>query len=389
MPELPAVRRRLVVFLPGFEAIPAAGHGRRFMREARRTAPIYGMSFAQEIPVSQEDGTTVMRIAAESPAGSTETQLLVDSLDAIAAIYAARTPLRRIALGYGALFDFAVTGTALRFARTSWRYLIFYLFPFLLPLLALMIAGAAWHVSGGSPLGLAAGAVASLAIAWVALRYLHLMLVMDDWAFARDLAHGKQPAFEAAIDRLAASTMRRADEGPVDEIVIAAHSMGAMAAVAICARIMRTASPLPPIGMLTVGSSLMKVALHPQADWLRQDVVTISQQGVPWLEVQSLTDPIHFYKSHPLTSLGIADGVSVQVMRVRFREQLDPARYGHIKRDFFAVHRQFVSGVDRASDYAFHAILCGSEPFRSIAARPGLEPPVVEAEIANVGNGTP
>lgn len=389
MPDLPSVRRRLVLFLPGFEAIPAAGHGRRFVREARRTAPVHGMALPYDIPVSQEGEVTVVHVAAESPAGVTETELHIDSLDAIAATYAAHPRFRRIASGYRALFDFAVTGTAWRFARTSWRYVIFYLFPFLLPLLALMLAGAAWRISGGSPLGLAAGVVAAVAIAWVALRYLHLMLVMDDWAFARDLAHGKQPAFEAAIDRLAASTMRRADEGTVDEIIIAAHSMGAMAAVALCARILRSSRPLPPIGLLTVGSSLMKVALHPQADWLRRDVETISQHGAPWLEVQSLTDPIHFYKSHPLSSLGIADNGSVQVMRVRFRDQLDPARYDRIKRDFFAVHRQFVSGVDRASDYAFHAILCGPEPFGSIAARPGLEPRSAQVEILNEGNSTP
>ena len=63
----------------------------------------------------------MVRIAAESPTGITETELHIDSLDAIAAAYAARPPLRRIASGYRALFDFAVTGTAWRFARTSWR----------------------------------------------------------------------------------------------------------------------------------------------------------------------------------------------------------------------------------------------------------------------------
>lgn len=388
MPELPAVRRRLVVFLPGFEAIPAAGHGRRFVREARRTAPVYGMSLAQDIPVRQEGDMTVMRVAAVSPAGSTQTELLIDSLDDIATIYTERAPLRRIASGYRALLNFAITGTALRFVRTSWRYLVFYLFPFLLPLLALMLAWVAWQVSGGTPAGLAIGAVVALAIAWVAVKRLHLMLVMDDWAFARDLAYGRQPAFEAALDRLAAETVRRAEEGAVDEIVIAAHSLGAIAAVALAARIVRTSRTLPPLGLLTVGSSLMKVALHPQAERLRRDVETVVAQGLPWLEVQSLTDPIHFYKSHPATSLGIPDSGAMKVMRVRFRDQLDPARYRRIKRDFFAVHRQFVSGVDRPSEYAFHAILCGPERFGVVAARPGLKPRAFEAGTLKKGNGT-
>lgn len=386
MAELPAVRRRLVVFLPGFEAIPAVGHGRRFVREARRSAPIYGMSFPEEIPVSQEADVAVVRMAAEGPAGRTETELLIDSLDAIAQAYAARGPLRRIASGYAALFDFARTGTALRFARTSWRYLIFYLFPLLVPLLALAIAGLAWHVSGRTPVGLAAGAIVAVAIAWATFTRLHLMLVMDDWSFARDLAYRRQPAFDNALDRLATGAVNRAEEEAVDEIVIAAHSLGAMAAVALAARIARTPRTLPPLGLLTVGSSLMKVALHPQAKWLRQHVESVVARNLPWLEVQALTDPIHFYKSHPLTSLGLADNGAVKVMRVRFREQLDPARYRRMKFDLFAVHRQFVSGVDRPSDYAFHAILCGAEPFGAIAVRAGLRPRAPDAGTSKEGN---
>ena len=130
----------------------------------------------------------------------------------------------------------------------------------------------------------------------------------------------------------------------------------------------------------------MKVALHPEAKSLRRDVETIGQYGVPWLEVQSLTDPIHFYKSHPLTSLGIAVSRSVQVMRVRFREQLDPARYERIKRDFFrrspAVRQRCGSAIR----------LCLSrDPVRADAVRRDsrqardLEPPVLEADTSNVG----
>ena len=56
---------------------------------------------------------------------------------------------------------------------------------------------------------------------------------------------------------------------------------------------------------------------------------------------------------------------------MRFRNQLDPATYRAIKRDFFRVHRQFVFGVERRSHYAYHAILCGPEPFAEVARRGG------------------
>lgn len=186
----------------------------------------------------------------------------------------------------------------------------------------------AWQVSASAATGLLAGVVLAVAFAWIALSRLHLLLVMDDWTFARDLAHRRQPDFEATLDGLAERAARRASEGQFDEIVIAAHSLGAIAAVPLARRIKRANAPLPPIGLLTVGSSLMKVALHPKADWLRDDVEAVSKERLSWLDVQALTDPIHFYKSHPLTSLGLADTGSVKTMRVRFRNQLDPIATG-------------------------------------------------------------
>ena len=57
----------------------------------------------------------------------------------------------------------------------------------------------------------------------------------------------------------------------------------------------------------------------------------LSKERLSWLDVQALTDPIHFYKSHPLTSLGLADTGSVKTMQVRFRNQLDPDRYRRLK----------------------------------------------------------
>ncbi|NMG38236.1 hypothetical protein GRZ55_03145 [Chelativorans sp. ZYF759] len=374
MTEQTIVRRRLVVFLPGFEAMPSVAHAKRFRREASRTAPVYGLVLPENVPIAQDGDVAVAEIACAGSAGATFTELHVDSLDGIAAFYAGRGGVERLVSGYGALVDFAFSGAAFRFARTSWRYLIFYLYPLLLPLLAIVLALTALQVTGSLGAGVLTGAVAASILAWTALNRLHLMLVMDDWAFARDLAHRRQPAFDAAIERLAERTRRRASDGSFDEIVIAAHSLGAITAVALAARLLRQAkAPMPPIGVLTVGSSLLKVALHPRAAWLRDDVRTIAESNSAWLDVQALTDPIHFYKSHPVRSLGLAEVGSANTMRVRFRDQLHSDRYRQMKFDLFAVHRQFVNGVDRASAYAFHAILLGPTSFAAVAARPGLQ----------------
>ena len=57
-------------------------------------------------------------------------------------------------------------------------------------------------------------------------------------------------------------------------------------------------------GLMTVGSSLLKIALHPAAKRLRGAVATIVRAGGPWLDVQSLTDILNFYGSKPARASG-------------------------------------------------------------------------------------
>jgi hypothetical protein len=47
---------------------------------------------------------------------------------------------------------------------------------------------------------------------------------------------------------------------------------------------------------------------------------------------------------------------------VRVSRMLEPAYYRRIKRDFFRLHRQFVSGNDRRAAYDYFMLLCGPPP---------------------------
>jgi hypothetical protein len=125
-------------------------------------------------------------------------------------------------------------------------------------------------------------------------------------------------------------------------------------------------------GLLTTGSSLLKVALHPAATKLRDAVAAIIANSLTWIDVQSLTDPINFYGSDPKKALGITAGKGPRIVRVRFRKQLGKSTYRSIKYNFFRVHRQFVYAAERRTGYSFHAILCGPQPLSEIAAHGGL-----------------
>lgn len=367
--------RRLALVFPGFEPMPVEAHCRRFLREARKTAPVYGM----EIGFGEADyADGVIRAgrfdaSASGEGWRAETVVVIYGLGSLNEFYARRDPLRRIGSGLIALSDFIVSGAFLRFVGTSWRYGLFFLYPIVLLSAAFLLSAlAGWMVPASTAIASIVGLIVLAGLLWVAAARMHFLLIMDDWCCARDIARRKRPELAAAIGALAADVAARIAASDADEIVFAAHSFGAVTAMLALEFALDEAAPARPTGLLTTGSSLLKVALHPAAAYLRSAVKTVTDGRVSWIDVQALTDPMNFYGSEPAAALGLAPAKAPCVMRVRFRHQLQPESYRAIKRDLFRVHRQFVYGVEKRTSYAFHAILCGPAAFAEIAANGGL-----------------
>jgi len=377
------VTSRLVLMFPGFEPIPVEAHCRRFQREAAKTAPVYGMTVEQSavtVEPHPEAGipTGTFTVRASGEGWSTRSDIVIYGLGEINESYAAANPALRIVRGIVALVDFIVTGTFFRYLGTGIRYGLFFIFPLLVLIAAVLAAwlghwlGVSFVTIAPSLAGWLLAAVAFVAIIWLASRRLHFLLVMDDWVFARDLARGRRPDIDARFARLSADVARRLTATDAGEVLFAAHSFGAIAAAMALADALQTGSRIERTGLLTVGSSLLKIALHPAAGRLRGAVKAIVEADIPWLDVQSLTDILNFYGTKPAELIAGRSGPNQNTTKVRFRSQLEGATYRAIKRDFFRVHRQFVYGVERRSHYSYHAILCGPEPFGDIERRGGL-----------------
>jgi hypothetical protein len=377
------VSSRLVLMFPGFEPIPVEAHCRRFVREALKTAPVYGMTVeasASSIEPGSQDGVSTggFTVTASGEGWATTTELVIYGLGELNEDYAARGPVRRGLGGLMAVADFIATGTFFRYVSISWRYGLFFIFPLLVLIGATLaawigyVAAATLFPAQPALAGWIAAAAAFLAVLVFAARRLHFLLVMDDWVFARDLARGAADGPGRRLMLLAADVRRRIDRSAAEEIVFAAHSFGAVAAVMMLAATLDSPAGPRRRGLMTVGSSLLKIALHPAAKSLRAAVEVIVRGDSPWLDVQSLTDILNFYGSKPAELLTGRSGPAQNTTRVRFRNQLSEETYRAIKRDFFRVHRQFVFGVERRSHYSYHAILCGPEPFAEVAGRGGL-----------------
>lgn len=378
------VARRLALVFPGFEPIPVEAHCARFIREAKKNAPVFDMEIAASEPDFARGNVSAAAFSVHAAGAGwhTDTQIVLYGLGDLNGAYARRGSVLRTLSGLAALADFVVTGTVFRFVATSWRYGLFFLYPVVLFLAALLIGIlAACFLPGDWEFRSVSGLVVFILALWLASAKMHFLLMMDDWACARDIARGGRSGIGERIGHVAADVRQRIEAADADEILLAAHSFGAITSILALESVLRQGQPPAATGLLTTGSSLLKAALHPAATKLRKAVAAVLGSAVTWIDVQSLTDPINFYGSDPKQALGIAAGKGPRIVHVRFRSQLRESTYRSIKYNFFRVHRQFVYASEKRTGYSFHAILCGPQRFSEIAANGGLSdhPPVENA----------
>jgi hypothetical protein len=369
------VARRLALIFPGFEPIPVEAHCARFIREAKKNAPVFDMKIGTSEPAFARDGVSTAGFTAYASGEGwrTDTEIVLYGLGDLNDAYAERGAVLRTLSGLAALADFVATGTFFRFVRTSWRYGLFFLYPVVLFLAAVLIGIVVARIlPGDREFRWVAGLIAFVLALWLASAKMHFLLMMDDWACARDIARGGNSDIGERLGLIEADVRRRIETADADEILLAAHSFGAITAVLALESALRHGRKPVETGLLTTGSSLLKVALHPAAAKLRNAVAAIIANPVAWVDVQSLTDPINFYGSDPKKALRISTGKEPCILRVRFRNQLGEATYRSIKYNLFRVHRQFVYASEERTGYSFHAILCGPQTLSEIAANGGL-----------------
>jgi hypothetical protein len=155
--------------------------------------------------------------------------------------------------------------------------------------------------------------------------------------------------------------------GGVDEIVFSGHSLGCALKADVLDRALRLVPEFgaggEKLSVLSTGSSLLKIALHPAAAWLKEAVARVSQNAaVFWVEYQTMVDIISFYKVNPLQALRLPDTGRPTIRRVHVRDMLKPETYRRFKGNFFRLHRQLVMGNDKRYFYDYFMVCCG--PFR-------------------------
>jgi hypothetical protein len=371
---LATVAKRCVFFLGGYEPISPERQHERFCREIERFQRTWNVATSvSAMALSKDAAVASWQIETRAPNWRVETEYRSLRWDDIVAADFARSDVVRLPRAFFAFADFIFSGTALRYFSVNWRYGLFFLYPvvILAAFAAAAIYGALALVNWGLPMPALLGPAAAILIFAVLIvwpgRAMLLPYMLDDWLFAYELVHKTRPELEQRLDAFASDLAARLRDRSFDEIIVSAHSLGNALKLEVVDRALRLVPEFGRAGetlsLLSTGSSLLKIALHPAANWLKAAVERVSRHpGIFWIEYHALVDLISFYNVNPVTALKLPATGKPLMRKLRVRHMLDDETYRRFRGNFFRLHRQLVMGNDRRYFYDYFMICCG--PFR-------------------------
>lgn len=371
MPK-PLVHKRCFVQLTGYEPVGAEHSHRRYIREMARFLKAWSLQgHVSPVRLTGDGFVANWTVDTSGPNWRVETDFYYFRWDDIVSADMAESDWWRFPLGMAAMMEFVLTGTVVKYFIIAWRYGGFFLYPiaFVGGMLWLSISAtrfAVIYVGLPYPLVLAPPIAFAVFVAlrWTFGRMVYIRYALDDWYFARDLVHRVRPEIDARLELFAGEFVRIVRETDADEVIIDGHSLGAPLSIAVVDRALQLDPQLgrngKPIQIVSTGSSLLKVALHPAARWLREAVGRVANTpAIYWVEYQALVDVINVYKVDPVVALGMPATGKPIVKIIRIRMMVEEATYKRFHLNFLRIHRQAVMGNERRYFYDYYMLCCG------------------------------
>jgi hypothetical protein len=371
----PPVKRRRVLHCGGFELVAPDLLDRRLESGMEKFPPLWGIAASRSAPGLSDDGTVMAwDVTAAGPNWTTATRFATLRWDNLIEPHVRGGRLRRLVLGYVGLTRFFLNGTIRRYFRLAPRYGNFSLYPFVVLLVAiligLLVSGIA-RVLGLPYAPLSAPvlwAAVSVGLLYAFANAIYLDFSLDHWAFAEALARRKPSGLDPTLERFAREIIAAVAADDADEVIVSGTSLGAVMAVEAVARALALEPDLfrrgRRVALLTTGSSLLQVGLHPAATGLRDAIRRVAgETGLFWLEIQTTVDPMNFCNTDPVKDLGITGGSPV-VRVFRLRDLMTEEAYRRIRYNHIRVHRQYVMPNGKQHYYDFYMICFGPMPLR-------------------------
>lgn len=375
------IRRRHVLYVPGYDPRGTAHYYRMFRQELARFGTLHGLKTSVSRPTAPPDAAYSNWVASTTaPDWQVETIYELLRWDDVVRADAKRPLWRKIADAGLLLTRYLANGALWRMARAHWRFALFFLYPYVLLLgivLAASILGGAlaaltnFAVQRVLPdtvaIGAAIGVVAAIAAVMAALRLTesrtYLLYLFDDGISTDQYVRRCRPDWDARLALFADRLIAVVHAAAADEIVIVGHSSGSFMAVDVIAQALARDPALgrhgPVIRLVTLGANLPLVGFHPAGGWFVERLQRVlAAPDLMWLDVQSRKDVMSFYPFNQATGHGLA-GPGPTTFGVRFRDVLLPQKYAAFRWQFFRVHFQYQMANERPAAWDYFMLVCG------------------------------
>jgi hypothetical protein len=214
--------------------------------------------------------------------------------------------------------------------------------------------------------------VTILAWRWLARRT-RMGWLLRIYIFITRFATGGVPESRALIDRLTNRFFECLEnETPKShsnqEILIVAHSVGAILAPLLVEQILRDprfAGVHQPLYLLTLGQCIPFVALVPEAKSYRDSVAAVGQDSrVRWHDVTGRIDSLCFHATPPLTLTDHQHSPMPSLTHgtARFYPMYEPAHWKAFRRDKLRAHFLYLMTGDRPGNFNLYQFMASPKP---------------------------
>ncbi|MBX5043275.1 hypothetical protein HJB51_23140 [Rhizobium lentis] len=379
------IKKRVVLHFPGFEPLDGLAHRARYERSARQSAAVWGYSVETGAPDPASDpfsfevttgsagaGETAPAAETSSAAWRTRSRIHMVDHDVLVRRLRGRNTLSRIIAGFRSCAEIMLEGGMRGYFKHAWRFGLFFLFPFLLTTLAIVLTAEiailpyslgffALHLLWSGPLALCFFIATFLPFS----ERFHTLHLFADWEMAVALGRMDREDFNEWLEERA-TAVRKALTEEADEYVISSHSMGSSVAAHVIGILLEREPEVfrgKHVVFATLGSAILQCALLSSASLLRARVGLIARcPEIFWLDVQCLTDSINFYKVPVVAVSGHADAPPAKILLIRVKQMLTSEHYRKIRQDQLRVHRQYVLGPDLKAPFDFTLMTSGPMP---------------------------
>jgi hypothetical protein len=374
-----AVRRRHVIYVAGYEPRDARGYCKLFERQCARFQRVWPVSLT--IGPTDFDSEDFARWHVDVRASNWQVSATYDFLRLERFIRSdlAEPMMRHIPRSLGWVIGDLVSGAQFRIFRASWRFGLHLLF-----VQVVLLAWLAWAAAIGATAGYVVAGHLCLS-AWVGIvtsllaalasflalqplaRRFGAIQIPSCWTTLRRFARSQATWLDQVIDVGAERLIAAARQNDADEIVVVGHSAGCVIASAVIARALELDPDLgrtgPRLVLLTLGSVMPAVALHPAARRMRDIVARLAvEPGLAWIDCKFRKDVMSFVNCDPVEGIGVHVGESrcnPLTWRVPFKDMLSPEDYRRLRWKFFRVHFQYIMASDRPCPYDYILLVGG------------------------------